>query len=360
MESIAASAQMSLDFSPSRAEMERAFYGKDPNYDGAFFVAVRTTGIFCRPSCPSCPKPENIEFFNTIREAIAAGYRPCKRCHPMEAYGGLPDWVTSLMQKLEETPEIKITATQLRSWGFSPERVRRWFREQYGMTFVEWCRKRRLADAFTQIQAGIPLDDVVFENGYDSHSGFREAFNKTFGVAPKQIQTSDYLATEILETPVGPLFIGALSSGVCLIEYADRQKLEARYTALIKQFGCPVLPAKTVHIEQLQAELTGYFGGALTEFTVPMVVSGTAFQERVWAELTQIPYGQTISYDELAHRIGQPSAVRAVARANATNRISILIPCHRVIGKNGQLTGYAGGLWRKRSLLELERTGKLG
>ena len=351
--------QMTLKRSPSRAEMEQAITRKDGSYDGIFFVAVRTTGIFCRPSCPSRPKLENIEFFPAIRDAVFAGYRPCKRCHPLEVYGALPDWVVTLMQRVETTPDVKITATELRSLGLTPERVRRWYKEHYGMTFVEWCRGRRLAKAFTQIQAGTPLDDVVFTNQYESYSGFREAFSKVFGVPPGQSQTSDFIATQILETPLGALLVGAVREGVCLIEYADRRMLEHNYASIRQQFNYPVLPVTNSHIEGLRAELARYFDAKLTEFTVPLVFRGTAFQEQVWSELQRIPYGKTIAYDELARRIKKPTAVRAVARANGMNRLSILIPCHRVIGKDGRLTGYGGGLWRKRLLLELERTGNL-
>ncbi|MGF1481313.1 MAG: bifunctional transcriptional activator/DNA repair enzyme AdaA [Cyanophyceae cyanobacterium] len=344
---------MSLKLSPSRTEMERAVERKDASYDGVFFVAVRTTGIFCRPSCSSRAKLENIEFLPTIREAVFAGYRPCKRCRPLEVYGALPDWVVSLMQRVE-TPDVKITAAELRSLGLTPERVRRWFREHYGMTFVEWCRRRRLAKAFMQLQAGTAIDDVVFNNQYESHSGFREAFGKVFGVPPGQSHTGDFVATQILESPLGALLVGAVEEGVCLIEYADKQALEHHYAALSKQFGYPVLPVTNSHIERLREELARYFAAELSEFSVPLVVCGTTFQEQVWSELQRIPYGKTIAYDELARRIGKPTAARAVARANGMNRINILIPCHRVIGKNGQLTGYGGGLWRKRLLLELE------
>jgi AraC family transcriptional regulator of adaptative response/methylated-DNA-[protein]-cysteine methyltransferase len=360
MKSIAAqmAAQMNLPLLPSRTEMEQAVANKDATYDGMFFVAVRTTGIFCRPSCPARSKPENNEFFFTIREAVFAGYRPCKRCCPTEVYGAQPDWVVALMQKMEANPDTKLTSDDLRALGISPERARRWFREQYGMTFAEWYRGRRLADAFIQIRAGTAIDDAVMNIGYESHSGFRDAFNKTFGVPPGQCNATDYIAIQMLETPLGPVLVGAVRDGLCLVEYTDRRLLEHNYTTMQKQFGYPILPVTNDAIEQLRDELTRYFAGTLSDFTVPLVPHGTPFQTKVWAELCRIPHGETISYDELAHRIGQPTAVRAVARANGMNRISILIPCHRVISKDGRLTGYGGGLWRKRLLLELERSGR--
>lgn len=348
----------------SRVEMERAFYKKDASYDGVFFVAVRTTGIFCRPSCPARPKRENVEFFRTIREAIFAGYRPCKRCHPTEVNGAPPKWAADLMRRVENEPESKITADELQTYGVTPERARRWFLDHYGMTFAEWQRGLRLAKAFTQIRNGKQIDDVVFANGYGSHSGFREAFAKTFGAPPgKQRRqgsaVSEFIASQIIETPLGPILATAVGEGVCYVEFSDRRMLEANYAVIRKRFGMPVLPVTNRHLEQLRAELDCYFQGKQKSFQVPLVTRGTDFQERVWRELQRIPHGETISYQELAQRIREPEAVRAVARANGTNRISILIPCHRVIGKDGELTGYGGGLWRKRLLLELERTGHL-
>jgi AraC family transcriptional regulator of adaptative response/methylated-DNA-[protein]-cysteine methyltransferase len=155
---------------------------------------------------------------------------------------------------------------------------------------------------------------------------------------------------------VGSLVAGALSQGICLLDYSDRYTPEQIGAMLHRRFGQPVLATTSPLLERLRDELSRYFASMLTVFTVPLLPSGTLFQQRVWAELQCIPYGETISYSELAHRIGQPKAVRAVAQANGLNPISILIPCHRVIGKDGQLTGYSGGLWRKRLLLELECT----
>ncbi|MEO1067594.1 MAG: methylated-DNA--[protein]-cysteine S-methyltransferase [Cyanobacteria bacterium J06638_6] len=351
--------QMTLSFVPSTAEMEAAFDRKDASYDGLFFVAVRTTGIFCRPSCSSCPKRENVEFFLSLREAMQAGYRPCKRCQPEASVEQPPDWVSQLMARVEAQAGQKLTTTDWQDLGITPERARRWFKDHYGMTFADWCRARRLAGAFSQIRDGEALDDVVFAQGYDSHSGFRQAFTKTFGVPPGQVETQQYIAVELLETPIGLMVAGATDDGLCLLEYSDRNRLERHYGALRQRFGSAVLPVSHPHLTTLKRELGEYFAGDRTHFTVPLALHGTPFQIRVWEELQRIAYGETIAYDELAQRIDQPTAMRAVARANGTNRISIVVPCHRVIGKDGSLTGYGGGLWRKRLLLELERTGQL-
>lgn len=340
---------------PPREEMEKAFIAKNSGYDGLFYVAVKTTGIFCKPSCPSKPKLENVEFYPTIREAIFAGYRPCKKCHPLELAGELPDWVSELIKMIEENPKKKITAIHLINLGISPERARRWFLSHYGMTFAEWTRGRRLAESFTKLRQGSSIDDAAFDNGFESNSGFRDAFSKKFGIPPGKISKSDFIAAQIIETPIGQMIAAAVQSGLCLLEFNDRRMLETNYAIIQKRFGYGIVPATNEHIEQIKSELKDYFAGKLKRFNVRLETHGTEFQEQVWVGLKKINYGETISYEELAQRIGNPKAVRAVANANGSNRLGIIIPCHRVIGKDGTLTGYGGGLWRKKYLLDLER-----
>ena len=343
---------------PPRDEMVRAMLVGDGTFDGVFVTAVRTTGIFCRPSCrpPRRPNPENVEFFSTLREALFAGYRPCKLCRPLELDGQNPAWVEKLLARVEQAPHERIQASDLRELGISPERVRRWFQLHYGMTFVEWCRGRRLSEAFTRIREGADLDDVALGHGYASHSGFREAFGQTFGQSPGRSQGTDCIVTRMLDSPVGKMLAAATNDGICLLEYTDRKMLEHNLATLRKRFALPVVPGEHPLLTRLNDELRLYFDGKLKEFSVPVAPRATPFQDRVWQELRRIPHGSTISYQELAARINQPTAVRAVANANGQNRINILIPCHRVIGKNGDLTGYGGGLWRKRLLLDLEQS----
>jgi len=346
---------------PSRSEMIRAYQAHDDSYDGVFFTAVRTTGVFCRPSCrpPRLPNPENVEFFASAHQAVVAGYRPCKLCQPQRLDGAPPEWAGKLMQWVEKDPSIRLKASDLRSLGITPERARRWFQENYGMTFSAWMRARRLANAFQEIREGTDLDDVALGHGFESHSGFREAFSKTFGTPPGKAAHSECVFLTVLESPIGQLLAGANSEGLCLLEFTDRRMLDRNWEAIRNRFQCPVVPGSNTHLDQLREELGRYFHGDLKQFTVSRVSKGTPFQQRVWAELGRIPFGQTISYQELAERIGQPTAMRAVARANGDNRLTIVIPCHRVIGKDGTLTGYGGGLWRKRLLLHLEQTGRL-
>ena len=339
---------------PPRPEMEQAFLSSDAAYNGLFYTAVRTTGIFCLPACPARkPRPENVEFFGTVKDAVFAGYRPCKRCRPTEA--AAPDWVRHLLSMLESGTEARITGDHLRSLGLEPARVRRHFLREYGMTFQAYCRARRLGQAFEQIRNGEALDDAVFDAGFDSHSGFRTAFERLFGKPPGQVRDSDCIRLTWLDTPLGAMVAGATSHGICLLEFTERRMLEAQFTTLRSRFNLPMVPGESGHLEQLQAELAGYFSGERREFTLPLEYPGTEFERRVWDELRRIPYGETRCYEDLAYSLERDGASRAVGRANGMNRIAILIPCHRVVNKDGQLGGYGGGLWRKRALLELER-----
>jgi AraC family transcriptional regulator, regulatory protein of adaptative response / methylated-DNA-[protein]-cysteine methyltransferase len=176
---------------PPIDEMERAFRSRDSAYDGIFFVGVRTTGVFCRPVCPARkPLTRNVVYFATPRDAIVAGYRPCKRCHPLNIQGTPPEWIQQLVLEIERDPTTRIADTDLRIRGINPARVRRYFLKHYGMTFHAYCCGRRMGQALAQIRAGINLDEVALGNGYESHSGFRDAFTKTFGQSPGKVRRS--------------------------------------------------------------------------------------------------------------------------------------------------------------------------
>src|SRR5437868_4167140 len=275
-----------LPLLPDRREMMRAFHDKNTEYDGVFYVAVNTTGIFCRPSCPSRPKPENVEFFGSVRDCWFAGYRPCKRCHPLEANGAPPQWVATLMQRIESSPDTGIKGADLRELGVTPERARRWFNQHYGMSFAAWCRGRRLAGAFAQIRSGANLDDAIFNSGFESHSGFREAFNRTFGDAPGRARNNGKrIITAMLESPLGPLLAGTSDEGLCLLEYTDRRTLEKNLATMRQRFACAVVPGEHKWLAQLRGELAEYFAGQRSEFKVPLALRGTPFQEKVWHEL---------------------------------------------------------------------------
>jgi AraC family transcriptional regulator of adaptative response/methylated-DNA-[protein]-cysteine methyltransferase len=345
---------------PPLREIERAINKRDAAYDGVFFTCVKTTGIFCRPSCPARPPlPQNREYMRTAREAIFAGYRPCKRCRPLDTNGRPPAWAAELLATIDAEPTTRITDGDLRKRNIDPARARRFFNKHYGMTFQAYCRGRRMGQALQEIRQGATLDDVALGNGYDSHSGFRDAFHKMFGQPPGRSRDSDCLVATWIETPLGPLVTAANSDGLCLLEFTDRRMLETQFTVLRRRFGCPVVPGNNPHLEQVKDELARYFAGTLKEFMAPLVYPGSPFQTKVWDRLREIPFGETLSYAALADAVGSPGAQRAVGTANGQNRIAILIPCHRVVNKNGKLGGYGGGVWRKEFLLDLERRGRL-
>jgi AraC family transcriptional regulator of adaptative response/methylated-DNA-[protein]-cysteine methyltransferase len=341
---------------PTLKEMERAVNASDASYDGIFFVAVRTTGIFCRPSCPARkPLPRNREYYATAQEALFAGYRPCKRCRPLDTNGRPPDWVAQLLAAVERDPSARWRDVDLRARDIDPARARRYFRKHYGMTFQAYCRGRRMGEAFQQIRKGADLDDVALGHGYESHSGFREAFARTFGRPPGKSRQAGCIVAAWVESPVGPLIVGAAPEGICFLEFTDRRALDSQVATLRKQFACAIVPGNHAHIDRLRQELAAYFAGTLTHFTVPLLYPGSPFQRKVWEQLLRIPYGTTRSYEDVAVAVGCAGAQRAVGRANGQNRIAIVIPCHRVVNKGGQLGGYGGGLWRKQFLLDLER-----
>ena len=199
------------------------------------------------------------------------------------------------------------------------------------------------------------MDDAVFDSGYLSHSGFRDAFVRTFGATPGEEESIDSVTLGWIESALGPLLAGADDRGVCLLEFSDRRVLEAQLANLRRRLGRPLAPGENALLARLRSELAEYFAGRRRAFELPLHAPGTPFQERVWSELLLIPYGEVRSYEEIARRIGAPKAVRAVGRANGMNRIAIVIPCHRVVGKDGSPVGYGGGVRRKEWLLNLER-----
>lgn len=339
---------------PPLAEMQKAHRTRDAAYNGIFCLAIKTTGIFCRPICPARPAlPKNIQYFANAKEALFAGYRPCKRCRPLSA-SNQPQWATELIAEIEQNPHQRIKEWDLRKRGIDPATVRRYFQKEYQMTFQAYARSRRLTAAFSNIRNGAKVDDAVFSSGYESHSGFREAFTKTLGSTPAQSKNADCILLSWLQSPLGPLVAGANSEGICLLEFTDRRMLESQIKTLRRLYAVPIVPGSNDHLKQLEVELKRYFEGKLKRFTVKLSYPGTPFQKKVWDRLLTIPFGETCSYQEMAQAVGTPKAVRAVGTANGKNRIAIVIPCHRVVNKNGNLGGYGGGLRRKEYLLKLE------
>lgn len=337
--------------------MYRAVVERDTSFEGVFVLAVRTTGVFCRPTCGAKkPRPENVEYFPAAPDALKAGYRPCKRCHPMDENGQRPEWVSQLLDIVEESPTQRLTDQDLRSIGIEPTRARSYFTKHYGMTFHAYHRARRMGLALNEIRAGADLLGAGRGAGFESDSGFRDAFGRLFGATPGNGARVDCLRARWIDTPLGAMLAIAGDAGLLLLEFVDRRMLETQIARLRRLMnGAVIVPGDNEHLQQIASELQAYFDGALMRFETPTIMPGREFQRLVWRRLLQIPFGQTLSYSALAEDIGHAGAARAVGRANGDNRLAIIVPCHRVVRADGSLCGYGGGLWRKKRLLELER-----
>jgi AraC family transcriptional regulator, regulatory protein of adaptative response / methylated-DNA-[protein]-cysteine methyltransferase len=336
--------------------MYNALIRKDTSFEGQFFVAVKTTGIFCRPSCTARkPKRENVEFFYTTKDAIVHGYRPCKVCSPLENLGSTPEYIKNILKEINKNHGLKIKDYDLRKRGLEPNKVRRWFKKNLNITFHSYQRMMRLNNAFTKIQSGEKVTGVAFDSGYESLSGFNDSFKSVVGNTPTKSKAKQVINIIRIETPIGPMYACATEKGICMLDFTDRRMLETEFKELTKYLNAVILPGEHKHLNQLQKEIGEYFEGKRKSFSIKLDAPGTEFQKSVWEELRKIPYGKTISYKTQSTALKKPEAVRAVANANGHNRISIIIPCHRVIGEDGTLTGYGGGLWRKKWLLDLEK-----
>ncbi|MDW6003628.1 bifunctional transcriptional activator/DNA repair enzyme AdaA [Vibrio mangrovi] len=335
----------------------QALLAKDPRYVGTFYVGVKTTSIFCIATCRARkPKKENVEFYTTFKAALDAGYRPCKICKPTENASEAPPVVVQAIELVRQHPKEKISDARLKENQIRPEVIRRWFKKHYGMTFHTFQRMYRINCALEELKEGKKLMDTAYEMGYESLSGFGYTFKKVMGKSPKQSANSQVILIDRFTTPLGPMFVCATDEGICLLEFVERRMLETEFRDLQRLLSATIISGENDHIRQAKQEITEYFAGTRKHFDVRIHSPGTPFQKQVWQALQQIEYGATASYQQQAERIGKPTAVRAVASANGHNRIAIIIPCHRVIGKDGKLVGYAGGLERKRWLLEHEKS----
>jgi AraC family transcriptional regulator, regulatory protein of adaptative response / methylated-DNA-[protein]-cysteine methyltransferase len=342
--------------------MYRAIAERDVSLLGAFFVGVKTTGVFCRVGCPSrVPLRENCEFFSCVAGALQAGYRACLRCTPLASAVDNPPWATAILERIEADPARVVTAADIRRAGADPAAASRYFTKRFGVSVQAISRARRVGLAMRWLRDEGSLRTVMHRAGFDSESGLRKAVSELFGVSigdARAIQT-DSIATAWLATPLGPMLGGVTDRGVCLLEFIDRRGLGTQLQTLRRRLRRPIIPGTHARLDALRVALAAYFApprspGAGT-IRQPLDVPGTPFQQQVWDELIRVAPGTTCSYTDLARRIGRPTAVRAVARANGDNRIALIIPCHRIVGSTGDLTGYAGGLWRKQWLLDHER-----
>lgn len=347
---------LGLSTLPSHRQMLRAFLASDPGAEGIFYVAVKTTGVFCRPTCRARkPSAHNVEFFATASEAVHGGYRPCNRCRPMDVVRRPPELVERLREAVERNPTGRLTDKDLAAMNVEPSTARRQFKRYVGMTFHAYHRARRMGLALHDVRNGRSLIDIQLDRGFESGSAFREAFTKMFGVPPSKAKERDCLLARQLETPLGPMLALANDQGLHVLDFIDRRGLERRILTLRARLTCAIAPGNNVHLDSIVTQLHQYFAGTRVTFDVPLVLTGSPWEQRVWRRLFTVPLGETVSYSHMAKDLGQPNARRAVGRANGMNYLAIVVPCHRVIRADGSLCGYGGGLWRKQWLLDHER-----
>lgn len=345
-----------MELLPPSETMYRALVNRDTSFEGIFFVGVRTTGIFCRPTCTAKkPARENVDFFATPSEALESGYRPCLRCRPMNPNQHPPKLIERLRTEVERAPGGRLTDKELAALAIDPSTARRQFKRHYGMTFQAYHRARRMGLALSRVRQGSRVEEARNGSGFESESGFREAFMRIFGEPPTNAKSSTPLLAERVDTPLGAMIAVADDEGLRLLEFFDRRATERELSVLRKRLRTNVVPGKHRHLEAVRSQLADYFAGKDLKFNIPLAPVGSQFQLRAWKILQSIPVAETRSYSWMAKRLGDENARRAVGRANGTNMICIIIPCHRVIRADGTLCGYGGGLWRKKWLLDHER-----
>ena len=345
-----------LELLPPADTMYRALVNRDLSFEGIFFAGVRTTGIFCRPTCTAKkPARENVDFFATPSDALYSGYRPCLRCHPMDPEKKLPTLIERLRSEVERAPGGRLTDKELTAMSIDPSTARRQFKRHYGMTFQAYHRARRMGLALREVRKGGRIGEVQNGSGFESASGFRDAFARIFGEPPTNAKEQGGLFAERIETPLGAMLAIADDEGLRLLEFVDRRAMERELSILRTRLHTNVVPGEHRHLDAVRSQLADYFSGKSLKFEVPLAPVGSSFQFRAWELLRSIPAGETRSYSWMAKQLGDVEMRRAVGRANGENMMCIVIPCHRVIRADGSLCGYGGGLWRKKWLLDHER-----
>jgi len=341
---------------PDDDSLYSALLSRNAAWDGRAYVCVTSTGVFCRLTCPARkPKRENCRFFATIGECLNAGFRPCKRCHPLAPAAQSDPIIASLLAALEKDPARKWSEADIISMGFDPSTVRRAFKRHYGTTFLDMARQTRLQAGLTTMVQGGRVIDAQLDAGFASPSAFRAGFARHLGLPPGAFSANALLRADWFDTSLGAMIAISDRTHLHLLEFADRKALPTELKRLHKACKGSLGFGRFAPTDQAEVQLEAFLKGNSPEFDLPLVLHGSEFTRSVWRMLQTLPAGTTQSYTQIARRLGRPDAVRAVARANGANQIAIVIPCHRVLGADGSLTGYGGGLWRKQKLIELER-----
>jgi AraC family transcriptional regulator of adaptative response/methylated-DNA-[protein]-cysteine methyltransferase len=328
---------------------------RDTTADGSFYYSVSTTGVYCRPSCPSrTPRPENVRFHATSAEAEQAGFRPCKRCKPdqpsqQERQAALVAAICRAITAAETTPKLNELA---RMAGMSSYHFHRLFKQVTGLTPKAYGDAQRAQRMREELGQGHTVTEAIYQAGYGAQSRFYEKSERMLGMTPTRFRAGG-LGAEIRfavgECSLGAILVAASERGICAISLGDDAELLVH--KLQDRFPHAQLHGGDSSFEHLVAQVVGFVETPALGLDLPLDVRGTAFQQRVWQALQAIPAGTTVSYTEIAQRIGSPKAVRAVAGACAANTLAVAIPCHRVVRRDGDLSGYRWGIERKHALL---------
>lgn len=326
----------------------------DARYDGRFYYAVKSTGVFCRPSCTSkSPLRENVVYFDSPQQAQTQGYRPCKRCRPeLTAYEPMAEIANETKAVIERLYANKRALSgELRKLGVSSRRMEQIYKQQFGMTPLQYADTLRIQAAREQLRLpNSSVMDIAGSLGFESLTAFFAFFRKHTGITPGEYAQGGNPPAQadahhaVYDTVFGPVTISEKGNAVVSVKLGSHMP-------------CGAADCRTACTDRAALELNEYFAGQRSAFNVPIAMEGTHFQKRVWAALCEIPYGETRTYGQIAQAIGNPKASRAVGMANNKNPLMVMVPCHRVIGSNGQLSGYAGGVELKERLLKLERNG---
>jgi AraC family transcriptional regulator, regulatory protein of adaptative response / methylated-DNA-[protein]-cysteine methyltransferase len=330
---------------------------RDCRADGAFYYSVRTTGIYCRPSCAARrPRRENVEFHATCDEAERAGFRPCMRCRPKmaaaNAHGEAVARACRLIAQAEETPRLTELAA---SAGLSPFHFHRVFKAITGLTpksYASAYRAKRLVEA---LPGANTVTEAIYEAGFNSSGRFYEASQNLLGMTPTRYRSGGrdiVIRFAVGECSLGSILVASTEKGLCAILFGDDP--EALVRDIQDRFPKANLVGGDREFEELIAKVVGFVEEPGVGFDLPLDVRGTAFQQRVWQALRKIPAGSKATYRDIARSIGSPKAIRAVAQACASNKIAVAIPCHRIVRQDGALGGYQWGIDRKRALLDRE------
>jgi len=341
------------------AQMWAAVLARDKRCDGSFVFAVRSTGVYCKPSCPAKrPSMDRVVFFSAPAEAEESGFRPCHRCHPgdNESYVGVGA-VDRVCKYIENNLNRKLTLSNLSVHaGISPYHLQRTFKQALGLSPREYIQARRLAKMKLLLKNGHTVTKALYGAGFSSRSRFYGSSNQ-FGMSAGAFRRGGEglrVRYSIVNCPLGRLLVAATPRGLCAVFMGDTDAMVE--SALSKEYPHADLYRTNSGLQKWITAIMNYFGGREVNLNLPLDIQASTFQRRVWKEIQSIPYGRTRTYSEIAVELGEPNGARAVAKACATNPVSLVIPCHRVVGKNGELRGYRWGEERKKDLLTLEST----